>query len=1229
MKVKSYRIFIVVLTVVVILLALAAESLYFSDFEYRVRTRMFNKTLAVKEKILDDCLADIKPILALEDHHGSSSENSLFSVAEQNGVTILEYMDNKLFYWSDNEFNVPVVRDDSLFSKPFIFLQNGWFLTRTIQAGNEMVVGLLRIYTDYSFDNDIIKSGFVRDFKMPQDAEFTFNRNESEFHVFGSSGNYLFSLAFPGIKQNSCYILFPVLLWTVAFILVIILTLEFVKILTGKGKELLAAGFTLLIFSLVYFLFLITGKPEVFLKMELFSPYRFSLNGLIPSLGHLLMFSILTSIFSNRFFRDLPLLEPVRCSKLRIYFFLTLSMLAGAILLYLVHLVFNRLILTSNINFETYKVLSLDIYSFAGFTSILLLLVVPVFFLIRILRCVRDCPVRLVSMSLASSLIILAPLFWHDSADFLPLAVFYSVLTGIIWINLHRKIGYFNITVIYALIFGAYTLYIITGLSEKKSDENLKVQAVSLSTENDPEAEHRLLNIWPELVNDTTLDDMMNDDFQDVRRIEAYLQDKYFSDYWRNYEFIPVRCRSTDSLHIRPGNVIFENCFSFFNDLIRHNGHKLTGTDFYFIDNQGGRSCYIGMLFFRKSGAVTNGLFMELISDVSVYQAGYSELLLDKKYRGYTTMKDYSFAKYINGEIVLRTGDFPYDKTDDDYIAEDSDYREFNTNGYKHILYRNGNTTVLISRPEISLDDIVISFAYLFAFIFLFLNLARFIFRKYNFRGSFIFNFRQKIQLSSIGVLLFSFILIGAVVATFTIKQYQIKHNENLRQKLNSIYLELESIIAGEKQLTENWRNSAYGSLNELLIRFSNIFETDINLYDLRGFLIATSRPEIFNRELTSRRMNNAALTNLWHFTRSEYFQKEKIGTLEYISAYLPFFNNDKNVIAYLNLPYFRMQSVLAKEISNLIVAVINFSLLFILITMGFAVFISGRLTSPLMMLGEGLASVEVGRKSEHLSYSGHDEIGELVRQYNRMVDEIDESSRKLANSEREYAWREMAKQIAHEIKNPLTPMKLNIQQLYKAWNDKVPDFETKLEQFTRNQIEYIDSLSSIASAFSSFAKLPGSNPVEINLLDQVRVVLDLFRETDNVNFHVNWPRESKIMIYIDKEHLNGVFSNLIKNGIQSIPPGLSGMINVNFDIKGDKVITSVSDNGSGIPEELKKKLFTPNFTTKSSGMGLGLSIVKRYVENANGRVWFESEIDKGTVFYVELPLLYTVEKLR
>ncbi|MCX6332818.1 MAG: HAMP domain-containing sensor histidine kinase, partial [Bacteroidia bacterium] len=636
---------------------------------------------------------------------------------------------------------------------------------------------------------------------------------------------------------------------------------------------------------------------------------------------------------------------------------------------------------------------------------------------------------------------------------------------------------------------------------------------------------------------------------------------------------------------------------------------------------------YLGQLLYRQNTIVTNGLFIELYSNVNVFQPGYSELLLDKKFLGYSGLRDYSFVKYINGEIVLKSGDFTYNKTDVEYIDKSSDYRIFNADKFKHILYKNGNETVIISKPELTAGNILITFAYLFAYAFIFVNILLLAIRRPGIKWIASLSFSQKLQLTFIGILLFSFILIGVVMSSLTIREYKAKHYENITEKLNSIYLELDSKLAAEKNLTPDWRNSTNASLNELLVKLSNIFNTDINLYNLNGFLMATSREEVFSRDLTGLRINNMAWNNLKYLTKSLYSQTERIGKLKYISVYVPFYNIDNNLIAYLNLPYFRMQSLLAREISNLVIAIINFTLLLVLLTMVLAVFISSRLTSPLSMLSEGLASVELGKKSEHLEYKGTDEIGELVKQYNRMVDELEASAGKLADSEREYAWREMAKQIAHEIKNPLTPMKLNIQQLLKSWKDGIPDFGDKLKVFSRNQIEYIDNLSSIASAFSTFAKMPGTNPAEVDLLEQVRSTLELFRSTDNVTFDVQWPHESKIFIFADREHLNGIFSNLFKNSIQAIPPGRNGLVEVKTEVMRNKVIISVHDNGNGIPEILQQKIFTPNFTTKSSGTGLGLSIVKKYVEGANGRIWFESEAGKGTVFHLEFPLTYTVER--
>lgn len=1228
MKKNRSILFLVGAAVILFVIAMITESVYFSDYEYHFRTKRFNKTLHEKEKIMENCLNGLKPVLARGEPHGSVAESSLFQTAEENEITILEYIDGKLHYWSNNGFDVSKDLVDSLFSKPIVFLKNGWFLPQTVTAGNEMIVGLLRIRTDYGFENEIIKSGFEKDFRMPGTVGFDVKDGDSGFSVVDNKGQFLFSLVFPEVKSVSVFILLPLALWILLFILVIVISLRLNSYYAGKGQPGKGILLNLLIFSVMYLLILWLKRPASVYETGLFSPYIFSLNEIIPSLGHLLIVSILSFTLALTALKNIPGKKhdgnEFSASTLTIIILVA----AGAMMVSLFHGLFSQLVSDSNINFETYKVLKLSFFSLAGFVTVILLSLVPVCLLFIVFRIYKNTRISMVLLSALISACIIAAFLFSDKWSAAVVALFYTCLIILIWFESRRNFSMFSMVVIFSVILGLYALFVITRFAEKKSDENLKIQALSFSTENDPEAEHLLLDIWPVLKNDMDLAKMMNvPDFgpEDINKISAYIHDVYFTGYWGNYNFKVIRCRQEESLMLEDENKSV-NCFDYFSERIKKYGHRLTGTDFYFFDNQGGRSYYLGELQYYLNDDILSSLYIELYSDLNVFQPGYSELLLDKKFRGYSGLRDYSFAKYINGEIVVNSGDFPYDKNDDDYIDKDSDYRIFNGSGYRHVLYRNGNATAIISRPKLTVGDIVISFAYLFTFIFIFTNLLLLIISKPKVRTVNL-NFRQKLQLSFIGILLFSFILVGIVVAVLTINEYRSKHYDNVKEKLKSINYELDEMLSTEKHLSTDWRNPAYASLNSLLIDLSNQFNTDINLYDLNGFLMATSRPEIYYRNLAGHRMNNQAYIDLIMLKQSECLQTEKIGKMKYISEYVPFINAENNITAYVNIPYFRMESLLAREISNLIVAVINFTLLLILITMSLAVFISGRLTSPLSMLTGGLASVSLGKKSEHLSYKGSDEIGELVRQYNRMVDELEESAHKLANSEREYAWREMAKQIAHEIKNPLTPMKLNVQQLLKSWKDKAPGFEEKIETFSKSQVEYIDDLSSIASAFSSFAKLPGTILSEVNLPEQIRTTLELFKDTENVRFNVRWPHESRVIIYADKEHVNGIFSNLLKNSIQAIPGDKKGVINILMEVKGNLVLVTVSDNGTGIPASLRDKMFTPNFTTKSSGTGLGLSLVKKYVEETNGRIWFESEPGKGATFFMEFPLKYTVEK--
>lgn len=568
---SRYPIILSAIILVLVALALVAESVYFSDFEYRFRTKMFNKTLQAEETVMESCLNSMKPILAKANHHGSETENNLFSTAERNKISILEYIDNKLIYWSDNDFEVPSVYSDSVYSKPLVFLQNGWFLTKSVQAGNEKIIGLLKIHTDYGFENNIIRSGFVKEFSVSPDVGLSLNKNDSDYHIFDKEGHYLFALTFPEIKGSTNFILIPLCLWAGVFVILLFLALYVVRILSAGGKNLIGILISLLCFSFIYLFILYSGKPVSIFHTELFSPYRFTLNSSIPSLGHLLVLSILAAAFSYIVFRYFPVSVTKESKGTGDYFKLTVLLLGGMVLFCVYHWIFSHLISTSNINFETYKVLDLNLFSVAGFASGYLLLMVPVFYLLKIFQTSytgngRD---RSLPLSLLTSAAIPISIFHQSPGTFIPLIVFYSVLVISIRGSVRKKIGMFNTSVIFSVITGIYFLYFITVLSDQKTTENLKIQAVSYSTENDPEAEHLLLDMWPEMEKDTTLSSMMKVDVFDkdnYEKISSYLEDTYFTGFWKTYHFSITLCQAGQPLQL--GSEKSQDCFDFYNELI-------------------------------------------------------------------------------------------------------------------------------------------------------------------------------------------------------------------------------------------------------------------------------------------------------------------------------------------------------------------------------------------------------------------------------------------------------------------------------------------------------------------------------------------------------------------------------------------------------------------------------------------------------------------------------------
>lgn len=268
------------------------------------------------------------------------------------------------------------------------------------------------------------------------------------------------------------------------------------------------------------------------------------------------------------------------------------------------------------------------------------------------------------------------------------------------------------------------------------------------------------------------------------------------------------------------------------------------------------------------------------------------------------------------------------------------------------------------------------------------------------------------------------------------------------------------------------------------------------------------------------------------------------------------------------------------------------------------------------------MRQIDLKKHNNPIDMETDDEIGDLVKEYNHMVSELSRSASLLAQQERETAWRSMARQVAHEIKNPLTPMKLSVQLMLRAWDEKAPDFEERLKRVSNTLIHQIDTLSNIATEFSTFARMPSEQIEKVDINVVVRSASTLYDEYKDVDVIANINEAVVFNVLADKKPNGANAKQFDKNAAQAIPKGKKGTIWITTQQVGDKVLIMVKDNGDGIPVEIREKLFQPNFTTKTKGMGLGLAMVKNIVEGFGGKIWFETATGQGTTFYIQLPLV-------
>lgn len=1143
------------------------------------------------------------------------------------GFGIFIFVNDTMRFWSHN--SIPFNLDLLDTAKPTSLLQlsNGFYLCKFYKAKQQTTVVLSLIKYNYPYHNQYLTSNYQKDFSLSKNVILDIKKGN--FNIFSSHGDFLASLKFPqAIWDESIENYFSFFLFILAIIFLFIhFHRVLFKLLLGRLQPLFAVIFYMGFITVLRIITYYSGFPAYIQSHEFFKPSLYAHSNLLSSLGDLTINILLGLYFAYLLYTHIKFNLVKTKSKVPIGIKLMASfgaLLPGAMIMHYVVVLIGSIIINSSISFQISNIFVLNIYSYIGFALIFVLLFTCYLlqtFAIRIFKNMLLSKKIIVIFWFIFQFIFLFFYYHYNESSYLLVAGLQLITAIILLYEIYPYPQFsYKKMLSFIILYSLFSTFALNKFNRTKENEFRKLLALKISTEQDVIAESLFDDVYQKIVADTFF---INQYYVARHNEEEILKRtlSYFTGYWDKYNKQIWICHPYQKLIIQPNNIEIA-CDTLFFDMIKENGKPTLSTKLFYLRNNTINNNYVAVIDFinyipQHKMVYPYKIYIELYSKYIPRELGYPELLIDQKVNQSLFSGTYSYAKYKNHELVMNYGQYFYSINDYDYFPIRNDYEFFNRDNYNHLFYKvDNNYALIISKRLETYFNAIAPFSYLFILYFVLIHLLLLMQWMAGNLKIAIFNLSTKIQLSLVIIIVLSFLFIGSMSVYYIINLYENKNISAITEKAHSVMIELEQKFAGRDELNEKVKDY----LNSLLLKFQNIFFTDIHVFNPQGKLLGTSKPQIFEDGLISTRMNITAFQAMKLEQKSFFIQKENIGKLSYSSVYIPLRNNNNKIIAFINLPYFGKQSELKNEISEFIVSFINIYVLLIAIAVVIALLISNQITLPLQLLRQSFGNINLNKTNQKIHWDKKDEIGVLIAEYNRMIDELAMSAELLAKSERETAWREMAKQVAHEIKNPLTPMKLSVQHLYKAWNENPENWNERLEKFTQTMIAQIDALSRIATEFSNFAKMPVAQFEKIELIKFIKDISALYLQNEKIKV-IFEPTMQDSFVKSDNKQLVSVFNNLFKNSIQAANSEEEVIICIEITEGKGFCTIRFSDNGCGIPEELHHKIFSPNFTTKSGGMGLGLAMVKNIIEHAGGTVAFKSSINQGTTFEIRLPV--------
>lgn len=1184
------------------------------------------------------------------------AENEIFQVKKQfqqdqriNFTNLLEgskypimiYHNKRLVYWSDHTHHVnyyDLNANYKYYAERCIETNNGVYLVKksliTLRNQDYEVISLIPIRKRYQVENEFLRPVLNPEIFPGHRVRISVNEG-SGTDIKTSYGTYLFSIIFPDDFTYHSDKRWLMLLFVGLAVLFLALQLDkYLMSLLSKNRTIRAT--LLLVSGLVGMraIMLYYQIPYDYVEYQLFEPKVFASSALSPSLGDLFLnlfclLIILVFIYSNypkiiRYKQILRMGEWVKAAVATTCVVITYFSIS------FVHTIFETVYTHSRISLDVTESIAFPVVKIA-FLLIFIILAIIYFFvshiaakvLIKLSSSIYDIPIRFVAGSLIFYLVSL--LFGFEDITIFNVNAIYVLFISFLNLPLSLRRSDYS-TYIYLFVCavivsstGAYSIY---KFGEQRKIENKSKFANSLLIENDLLGEYYLNKMVEKVEDDQSIQSRMIDGSSAsiewiVKKIKRVYLNRYFDKY------------NVDTWMFDKDNKPL-NTNRAFNVMLTVNNKQRYKTEYqniYFINELAtGNKSYVVFIPIRRHDISLGHIVMELKLRRVIPNSIHPNFFVDKKYQVIdpeNPKNNYSYAIYSDNNLLFSSGEYRYDNRFLDRFQHDIGFlkEEVVVKGYHHLLLPNDqNQNIVISSPKYPSSNILTNFSFLFLLLVFVLLVFITVYNLYIRHDNNKLNFNTKIQLYLNFAFFLPLIVVSIIIVTIlnssNIAETKTYYLDKAQSVASDIASDLQDYYDG---LLE--KDELQASVSEV----ANITQSDMILFDTKGKLIVANQDYIYENQLMAEVVNPYAYSQIIEQSQNKTMMNETIGTLRFNSAYVSIKSLESgDVLGIVGIPFFGSKYRYEQQVIDVLSKIIQ-AFAFILISLLAISYISARsLTAPLRLIRQRLRIVSLEKRSEPLEYSSDDEIGLLVSEYNKMLVKLEESKEKLSKSEKESAWREMAKQVAHEIKNPLTPMKLNIQQLERIMGDA----DDNLKRTIRTLLNQIDTLSDIATSFSNFAEMPTPQEELFNISVSLRQSVTLHQNSKKHELTLDMPEEDCYIIG-DPNHIGRVFNNLIINGIQAVPSTRKPKVKVSMHKRNKSIVFRFSDNGSGIPEDIQGKVFVPNFTTKSGGSGIGLAISKRAIEHLGGQIWFETKEDQGTAFYIEMPLANLEEQNR